>query len=88
MALKIVDALKSGFPHDGSFGPAHLIFDRDIDASPLRVSLKKLLDQDYQEYLGVSFPGAAHWTRTRSHFFDATLVARGGGRRSTCWVPK
>src|SRR5215470_2882405 len=79
MALKIIDALKSDFPHDGSFGRAHLIFDRDIEANPLRVSLKRELDQDI-EYLGESFPPEANWTRTRSHFFDASLVARGNGQ--------
>src|SRR5215470_8878073 len=77
MTLKIIDALKSDFPHDGSFGRAHLIFDSEIAADPLRLSLKRL---DDQEYLGESFPPKANWTRTRSHFFNATLVARGDGR--------
>lgn len=77
MALKIIDALRSGFPHDGSFGCAHLIFDRDIDLDPLRVSLKRLLDQD-QEYLGQS-SSRANWSRMR-YFFDAGMVARGGGQ--------
>src|ERR1700761_9328440 len=77
MALKIIDALRSGFPHDGSFGCAHLIFDRDIDLDPLKVSLKRLFSQD-QEYLGPS-SSQANWTRMR-HFFDAAMVARGDGK--------
>jgi uncharacterized protein YecT (DUF1311 family) len=84
MALKIIDALKSDFPHDGSFGRAHLIFDSEIEANPLRLSLKRL---DDQEYLGESFPPTAseplpkaNWTRIRSHFFDASLVTRGNGQ--------
>src|ERR1700761_6792402 len=77
MALKIIDALRSGFPHDGSFGCAHLIFDRDIDLDPLKVSLKRLFSQD-QEYLGPS-SSQANWTRMR-HFFDAAMVARGHGK--------
>src|ERR1700749_4131101 len=77
MALKIIDALRSGFPHDGSFGCAHLVFDRDIDPNPLRVSLKRLFSQD-QEYLG---PSSSQANSTRMLLFlDAAMVARGGGQ--------
>jgi hypothetical protein len=76
MALKIIDARKSGFPHDGHFGYVHLIFDRDIDANPLRVSILKMIGR---EYLGESFPPKANWRPTRWHFFDAAQVARGDG---------
>src|SRR5579859_848227 len=77
MALKIIDANESGFPHDGTFGRAHFIFDRDIDANPLRLSLFKLLGQ---EYLGKSSWPKPNWTPARSHFFDAALVKRGNGQ--------
>jgi hypothetical protein len=77
MALKIIDARKSGFPHDGHFGYVHLVFDRDIDASPLRVSILKMIGR---EYLGESSPPKANWRPTRWHFFDASLVARGDGQ--------
>ena len=76
MALKIIDARKSGFPHDGHFGYVHLIFDRDIEANPLRVSILKMIGR---EYLGESFPPKANWRPTRWHFFDAVQVARGDG---------
>jgi uncharacterized protein YecT (DUF1311 family) len=77
MALKIIDAKKSGFPHDGRFGWVHLIFDRDIGDDPLRLSVLKLLGR---EYLGRSSPPKANWTPARSHFFDAPLVSRDGGQ--------
>lgn len=77
MALKIIDARRSGFPHDGQFGRVHLVFDRDIDAIPLRLSILKLLGR---EYLGRSFPPKANWTPARSHFFEAPLVSRGDGK--------
>jgi len=77
MALKIIDARRSGFPHDGQFGRVHLVFDRDIDANPLRLSILKLLGR---EYLGRSFPPKANWTPARSHFFEAPLVSRGDGK--------
>src|SRR6201996_5143844 len=77
MALKIIDAKKSGFPHDGRFGWVHLIFDRDIGDDPLRLSVLKLLGR---EYLGRSSPPKANWTPARSHFFDAPLASRGDGQ--------
>ena len=77
MALKLIDARRSGFPHDGQFGRVHLVFDRDIDANPLRLSILKLLGR---EYLGRSFPPKANWTPARSHFFEAPLVSRGDGK--------
>jgi uncharacterized protein YecT (DUF1311 family) len=77
MALKIIDARQSGFPHDGTFGRAHLIFDRDIDANPLRLSLFVL---NRQEYLARSSPPKANWTPARSQFFSAAQVARGSGK--------
>jgi len=76
MALKIIDARQSGFPHDGSFGRAHLVFDREIDAARLKLSLFKLLGQDF---LGKSSPPKASWG-PRAHFFNAKLIARGNGQ--------
>src|ERR1700761_7014053 len=76
MTLTIIDARKSGFPHDGHFGYVHLIFDRDIEANPLRVSILKMIGR---EYLGESFPPKANWRPTRWHFFDAAQVARSDG---------
>ena len=76
MALKIIDARQSGFPHDGSFGCAHFIFDRDIDAARLKLSLFKLLGQ---EYLAKSSPPRGTWS-PRAHFFNAIQVARGNGQ--------
>jgi len=70
MALKIIDARQSGFPHDGSFGRAHFIFDRDIDAARLKLSLFKLLGQ---EYLAKSSPPRGDLEPARAHcFLDKT----------------
>jgi uncharacterized protein YecT (DUF1311 family) len=85
MALKIIDAKKSGFFHDGRFGWAHLIFDRDIGADPLRVSILKLMGR---EYLGYSTPPKANWAPPRSHYFDAHLIARGDGKTVFCLGPE
>jgi uncharacterized protein YecT (DUF1311 family) len=76
MALKIIDARQSGFPHDGSFGRVHLVFDRELDAAWLKLSLFKLLGQDF---LGKSSPPKASWG-PRAHFFTAKLIARGNGQ--------
>lgn len=85
MALTIVDAKRSGFFHDGRFGWAHLIFNRNISADPLRVSILKLPDR---EYLGYSTPPEANWTQARSQFFDAHLIFRGDGQTIFCLGPE
>ena len=53
-----------------------MVFDREIDAARLKLSLFKLLGQDF---LGKSSPPKASWG-PRAHFFNAKLIARGNGQ--------
>jgi hypothetical protein len=69
MALEIRDL-------PGRPGHAHLIFDRNIDADPLRIAVYSVITR---EYLGHSVD-KPYWTPARSHFFSVTLVERGHGR--------
>src|SRR5882762_2717789 len=59
----------------GQAGYVHLIFDRDIGADPLRLSVYNRI---LRTYLGHSV-GKASWSPARSHFFDARMVSRGNG---------
>ena len=68
MALQVKNA-------PGQAGYVLLVFDQDIDASPLRLAICNRISRTY---LGHSV-GKANWSPARSHFFDAALVSRGGG---------
>jgi hypothetical protein len=68
MALQVKNA-------PGQAGYVLLVFDQDIDASPLRLAI---CDRISRTYLGHSV-GRANWSPARSHFFEAVLVSRGDG---------